>query len=91
MFRKWRPDEPVHIVFLSESSREKIWKNNEKLINAVRNESPIMIISGGDMLIRGRENTAIDAAELLKKLSVIAPVYCANGNQDRNERKSKRI
>ena len=88
--KKWRPDEPVHIVFLSDLHGKKYGKNNEKLINAVRKESPDLIISGGDMLIRGRENTAIDAAELLKKISVIAPVYCANGNHEQRMRENPR-
>ena len=85
---RWKPDRPVHMVFLSDLHGKEYGEENEKLVRAVRQEAPDLIFCGGDMLVRGREDTAAKAVRFIRKLSAIAPVFCANGNHEQKMREN---
>ncbi len=70
------------IVFLSDLHNHEYGSENDELIEAIRKESPDIILIGGDMLV-GKEKKKFDVAlEFVKKLPAIAPVYYANGNHE---------
>lgn len=70
------------IIFLSDLHNQEYGKENEKLIRAIREERPHLILSGGDMLIRSENADFTPAVHFLKALTGICPVYCANGNHE---------
>ena len=70
------------IVFLSDLHNQEYGEGNEKLLRAVRDEKPDLILVGGDMLIRSTGEKSEKAACFMEQLPSIAPVYCANGNHE---------
>ena len=70
------------IVFLSDLHNNRYGKNNEKLLDAVKEQNPDLILIGGDMLV-GKANIPSKVAEdFVSKLTEICPVYYANGNHE---------
>ncbi len=70
------------IVFLSDLHNNRYGKNNEKLLDAVKEQNPDLILVGGDMLV-GKANIPSKVAEdFVSKLTEICPVYYANGNHE---------
>ena len=74
--------ENIKIVFLSDLHAKVYGKDNEKLLDAIKKEEPDLILSGGDMLVRSREETAGLAAHFMEQLTGIGRVCCANGNHE---------
>ncbi len=72
----------MRIVFLSDLHGKVYGKENKSLLEAVRAEQPDLILVGGDMVIRGNEETVIKGIEFMQKLAQIGTVYCANGNHE---------
>lgn len=74
--------EKLKIVFLSDLHDHVYGDENDILYEAVRKESPDLILIGGDMLI-GKHHVAFDSAlKFCSKLPNIAPVYYAMGNHE---------
>lgn len=72
----------VQLVFLSDLHNHAYGENNQKLLDAIREEHPDLILIGGDMLV-GKENIPYEAAlDFVSRLSEIAPVLYANGNHE---------
>lgn len=70
------------VIFLSDMHNHVYGENNEKLLQAVKDADPTLILIGGDMLV-GRAGRSYDAAlEFVAKLPDICPVYYANGNHE---------
>lgn len=70
------------VVFLSDLHNNRYGKNNQKLLEAVKEQNPDMILIGGDMLI-GKFGVATENAKLLiRELTKICPVYYAHGNHE---------
>lgn len=69
-------------IFLSDLHNQVYGKNNCKLIDAVKNESPDLILIGGDMLVGKNGHSYEPALACVKELVKIAPVYYANGNHE---------
>jgi predicted MPP superfamily phosphohydrolase len=70
------------VIFLSDLHNNRYGKDNEKLLDAIKKQSPDLIIIGGDMLV-GKANVAFKVAEdFVSKLTKICPVYYANGNHE---------
>lgn len=70
------------IVFLSDLHNNRYGKDNEKLLTAVKEQNPDLIVIGGDMLV-GKVNLSSWVAEdFVSKLTKICPVYYANGNHE---------
>ena len=72
----------VTLVFLSDLHNCIYGRDNESLLQAVRNAGADLILIGGDMLV-GKEDTGFQPAlDLVKQLPEIAPVYYALGNHE---------
>ena len=70
------------VVFLSDLHNERYGKDNEKLLFAVKKQTPDLIVIGGDMLV-GKTNASTKVAEaFVSRLTEICPVYYANGNHE---------
>ncbi len=70
------------IVFLTDLHNRRYGKENDKLLEAVREQEADLILIGGDMLI-GKKNVSSEVAEeFITKLAEIGPVYYANGNHE---------
>ena len=70
------------LVFLSDLHNCIYGRDNESLLQAVRNAGADLILIGGDMLV-GKEDTGFQPAlDLVKQLPEIAPVYYALGNHE---------
>lgn len=71
-----------NLVFLSDLHNNCYGKDNEKLLKSVREQSPDIILIGGDMLV-GKPEVPYEVAErFVSQLTKIAPVYYANGNHE---------
>ncbi len=80
---KWNKAEgKCRIVFLSDLHNRVYGKNNDRLLRAVSRQRPDMILAGGDMLVGKNGYDYRPAAEFMKKLPSICPVYYANGNHE---------
>lgn len=77
-----KPKMGIKAVFLSDLHGKCYGRNNDKLVEAVRRESPDYIWVGGDMLTRTEPATMETAVRLIEDLTEVAPVYCANGNHE---------
>lgn len=72
----------VQLVFLSDLHNHVYGENNQKLLDAIREEHPDLILIGGDMLV-GKENVPYEQAlDFVNRLSEIAPILYANGNHE---------
>lgn len=70
------------IIFLSDLHNQIYDEDNNKLLEAVRNESPDLILIGGDMLIGINGYSYESALRFVGRLPKICPVYYANGNHE---------
>lgn len=70
------------VIFISDLHNCTYGKDNEKLLKAVRDESPDLILSSGDILIGNSKAPTETAERFLTEACKIAPVYCANGNHE---------
>lgn len=70
------------MVFLSDLHNNSYGKENERLITAIAEQKPDIILIGGDMLV-GKANRSYEVAEkFVSKLSEFCPVYYVNGNHE---------
>ncbi len=70
------------IVFLSDLHNNRYGKNNEKLLAAVKEQKPDLIVIGGDMLVGKADISSKVAENFVSRLTEICPVYYANGNHE---------
>jgi len=70
------------ILFLSDMHNRVYGKENCRLLRAVQEEEPELILIGGDMLIGKSEYSFLPALHFVKSLAKICPVYYANGNHE---------
>lgn len=78
---KWNQgDKEDHI--LSDLHNRMYGKENERLLESIKNQHPDLILIGGDMLVRKDGNSYDGTVRFLEKLPAICPVYCANGNHE---------
>ena len=70
------------IVFLSDLHNNSYGKENQRLIKAISEQKPDVILIGGDMLV-GKPNRSFEVAErFVSQLTKLCPVYYANGNHE---------
>ncbi len=79
------------IVFLSDLHSCSYGTNNEKLIQAIKNENPDYIIVAGDMVVAKPGATIDVACSFLKKLATISDVYFANGNHEQRMKENTKM
>ncbi len=70
------------LVFLSDLHEHRFGSGNERLLTALDQVSPDLVLVGGDMIFsKSRANTEA-ALELMEKLACKYPVFCGNGNHE---------
>lgn len=70
------------LVFLSDLHEHRFGDGNERLLAAVAEVAPDLVLVGGDMIIsKGQANTGA-ALELITKLASRYPVFSGNGNHE---------
>lgn len=74
--------EPKRIIFLSDLHNHEYGKKNIRLLKAISNEKPDLILIGGDMLVGKPGQIPQQAWSFVRQLPRIAPVYYANGNHE---------
>lgn len=79
--RSSKISEPFRIVLVSDLHEHQFGRDNEKLAEKIREQSPDLIIIDGDMLNGDSEN-ADTAVELVRALKETAPVYYSFGNHE---------
>lgn len=70
------------IVLLSDLHNCVYGKENSRLLKAIEDQDPDLILSAGDMLIGEKGVSFQIAADFMEKVSKIAPVYYGNGNHE---------
>lgn len=74
--------EEKKIVFLTDLHNNCYGKNNEKLLVAVKEQNPDLILIGGDMVVGKPDASTKVAEDFVCKLAEICPIYYANGNHE---------
>ncbi|HJD47938.1 MAG TPA: metallophosphoesterase [Candidatus Mediterraneibacter norfolkensis] len=74
--------EKIKIIFLSDLHNKEYGEKNERLLRAIRQTFPDLILIGGDMLV-GKENASYEPAlSFVERLTAFCPVIYANGNHE---------
>ncbi len=76
------------VLFLSDLHNHVYGKNNDTLLQAIRDAGPDLILIGGDMIVSYEHYGCIRTTAFLKELPKIAPVYCANGNHEQRAKEA---
>ena len=75
--------EGVRIVFLSDLHENSFGKENEKLVLAIREETPDLIVLAGDLIIgKGKRVKTEHALAFLKQIQGICPIIYTYGNHE---------
>lgn len=81
---KGKPKEPIRIAVIGDLHNRRFGEGNSRLVSAILNQYPDMVLCVGDMMVCGGEKEAkLEAGlSLLKRLACDCPVYCVNGNHE---------
>ena len=77
---------PLKIVQLSDLHNKSFGKDNSRLIHAIREQNPDLIIVSGDMYTSLPGKETIAAQKLMEELAKSYSVYYANGNHEQKTR-----
>lgn len=80
--------ESTRIVLISDLHDNEFGKNNQKLIDKIKDQTPDLILLDGDM-INEEADHADSVCHLVKELQKTAPVYYALGNHEKGYLKRK--
>lgn len=69
-------------VVLADLHLWRYGKHNERLVQAIREESPEAIFVPGDLIVQTKPELFCVAEELMEQLTAMAPVYFSNGNHE---------
>lgn len=72
---------PVRVALLSDLHQKSFGKDNQKLLDSIREQTPDLILIAGDMVNSGNTDVAY-VVELCERLQDIAPVYYGMGNHE---------
>ena len=79
------------IVFLSDLHDQEFGPGNERLLKAIDEAEPDMILIGGDMMVcKGKGDVEI-AGSLTKRLAEKYPVFYGNGNHELRMRRETKV
>ncbi len=74
-------ESPVRIVMLADLHGSRFGKDNERLIQKIRQQSPDIICMAGDMTVKNGKGTK-ECLALCQELMKICPVFYAPGNHE---------
>lgn len=74
--------EPHNIVFVSDLHNHKYGKNNEQLLEAIKEQQPEFILVGGDIPIAKKGYELNTAISFIESLTRDYKVYYSNGNHE---------
>lgn len=80
----------INLVLLSDLHDSSFGKDNERLIEKVKQQKPDLILTVGDMISDYREDYSY-LTSLYANLSDIAPTYCSLGNHEQSHPESEKI
>lgn len=73
--------EPFRMVLISDLHDHRFGKDNEKLVDKIRQQDPDLVILDGDIINGDSENDET-AVSLVRSLTEMAPVYYSFGNHE---------
>ena len=73
---------PLRAVVISDLHNKRYGKDNEKLLNAIKEQKPDMILVAGDILTAKPGKPIQTATSFLSELSKEFPIYYGNGNHE---------
>lgn len=82
LLRDQRIKKPVKAVVLADLHNKKYGKENERLLQAIDEIRPDMILIAGDILTAKPKASLETAVDLLTKLAGKYPIYYGNGNHE---------
>lgn len=77
-----RIKKPVRAVVVADLHNKRYGNENERLLAAIREEKPDLILIAGDILIAHPRKTMEPALQFLRALAEEFPVYYSNGNHE---------
>ena len=80
-------ESPFTCVLISDLHNKCYGRNNEVILDRIREESPDLILCAGDLIVGQPARQFSTAVSLAKGLAEIAPVYFANGNHETEYRR----
>ena len=69
-------------VVLADLHLWRYGRHNERLVQAIREESPEAIFVPGDLIVQTKPELFYVTEEVMEQLTAIAPVYFSNGNHE---------
>lgn len=75
-------DKDITIIFLSDLHNRIYGKNNSRLLQAVKQQSPDFILIGGDMIVGMSQLPFNHTLQFVRELTRICPVVYSNGNHE---------
>ena len=80
-FATEKTDASFKFVLLADLHNKQFGKDNERLVEKVREQAPEFIIIAGDMVLKTSDDLSV-VVKLIQQLSGIAPVYYTYGNHE---------
>lgn len=77
-----RIKKPFRALVLADLHNKEYGRGNERLLDAIRQQRPDMILVAGDILTAKKGKTTRVALKLMEELALLAPVYYGNGNHE---------
>ena len=83
--------EKKRLVFLTDLHDKEFGKDNERLLQAIREAKPDHVLIGGDMMVAKGKGDLERSLKFLRTLSKECSVICANGNHELRLRDQKEV
>jgi len=80
-----RIKDEITIVHITDLHGYEFGKDNNSLVDGIREQNPDFIVATGDMFSNGSEDGREVALELFSALVEVAPVYYVNGEHDNSD------
>lgn len=86
-----RIKKPCRAVLLTDLHNKQYGKENEKLLEAIREAQPDLVLVAGDLLTANAKESFEPALQLMGSLAKDYPVYYANGNHEQRLKAAREI